>query len=133
MLSVSSIPSPRALYLPKRMDIREIRRRNLALLRQQEGSIRALAERVDTDPNYLSQLLGSAGKHHMGHAMARRLENAFGKQEGWMDRDNSEADDQDLAEITQMIKRLPNHQRNTIKMLVRSMLPTPVSNTQRPM
>ncbi|MCU0806571.1 MAG: hypothetical protein MUC53_01060 [Candidatus Contendobacter sp.] len=133
MLSFSSIPQSGALYLSKRMDIREIRRQNLALLRQQEGSIRALADRVETDPNYLSQILGFAGKHRMGHAMARRFERAFGKPEGWMDQQHNEKEDGELMEIARMIKLLPVQQRNSVKSLVRSMLPVNADQMQQQM
>ena len=125
MLSVLSIPYHLALSLSKVMDIREVRRQNLELLREQEGSVRALADRADTDPNYLSQILGGHGKHHMGHSMARRFEVAFSKPQGWMDipHDDSEPDDEAI-EIASLIKMLPPPQRDSIKSLIRSLIPS---------
>jgi len=129
MLSVLSIPKSGALFLSKHMDIREVRRQNLILLREQEGSVRSLADRVDTDPNYLSQILGGHG--NMGHNMARRLELAFSKQQGWMDlpHDSGQPDDESI-EIASLINLLPPTQRDSIKSLVRSLIPALAANTQ---
>lgn len=131
MLSLLSIPHPSALFLPKRMDIREIRRQNLSLLRDQQGSIRALADRVDTYPNYLSQILSANGRHFMGHAMARRFELAFSKPEGWMDQSHDVPPDEEAIEIAGLIKLLPPMQRDSIKTLVRSLIPALSASAHR--
>lgn len=78
--------------------IEEIRRRNLEALIRQAGSIATLAEEAESSAVYLSQIRHKApdsktGKpREMGKGMARRLERAMGKPEGWMDREH--ADDQ---------------------------------------
>ena len=67
------------------MDVRHIRRTNLGLLVEQYGSRKALADAVDTDPAYISQLMSTRTKADMGHALARRIERALGLPDGWMD------------------------------------------------
>lgn len=67
------------------MDVREIRRANLAALVRMHGGQTHLAELVDTDAAYLSQILSPVIKANVGHALARRIELALGKPRGWMD------------------------------------------------
>jgi hypothetical protein len=67
------------------MDVRKTRRNNLAALLATRGARKALAEAVDSDPAYLSQLLSPRIKADMGHDLARRIERALGKPPGWMD------------------------------------------------
>lgn len=75
----------------------ELRRENLELLVQQFGSLRALADKIDTNPAYLSQVRNalpesSTGKpKEIGAALARRLENATGKERGWMDHEHAQS------------------------------------------
>lgn len=69
----------------------EIRLANLDRLVAEAGSLTAVAERADTNLVYLSQLRHRTPDHRtgkpreMGARMARRLERAFHKPEGWMD------------------------------------------------
>lgn len=70
------------------MDITDIRRENLRHLIDKEpfNSSRAeFAKAVDTDPNYLSQLLSHTKPVPMGRSLARQIEVALGKPKGWMD------------------------------------------------
>lgn len=75
----------------------ELRRENLELLVEQFGSLRALADAIETNPAYLSQVRNalpesSTGKpKEIGAALARRLENAAGKERGWMDHEHPQA------------------------------------------
>lgn len=130
MLSVLSIPYRGALFLSGCMDIRAIRRQNLSLLRQQAGSVRAIADRVDTDANYLSQLLSENGKHFMGHTMARRLELAFNKPVGWMDQQHSEEEsvERDLRDISELARKMNAEQRKNLKNLMDSIVGKPNGN-----
>ena len=75
----------------ERMDVKEIRRENLAALVSKRGSRKPLAEAIGTDPAYISQLLSDKTKADMGHQLARRIEKALGKPRGWMDRSHREA------------------------------------------
>jgi SOS-response transcriptional repressor LexA len=73
------------------MDVRQTRRNNLAALLAARGARKALAEAVDSDPAYLSQLLSPRIKADMGHDLARRIERALGKPPGWMDQPHDDA------------------------------------------
>lgn len=112
------------------MDIREVRRKNLAALREQQGSLRAIADLVDTDANYLSQILGGHGKHYMGHAMARRIEAALKKREGWMDQphDLLEPEDESVNNIYKLAKILTPAQRKSLELLMQSMVPLSIQD-----
>lgn len=76
--------------------IGEIRRENLERLIEQFGTMDALASEVGTSPIYLSQIKNrtksskSGRRREMGTALARRLEAALGKPDGWMDQDHSQ-------------------------------------------
>lgn len=70
------------------MDIKKIRETNLLALlngKQFKGHIGKFAESVDTDPNYISQILSPNNKAAVGHSLARKIEKKLGKIEGWMD------------------------------------------------
>ena len=68
------------------MQIEEIRRKNLASLVTEYGTIAALAESADTTESYLSTIL--SGARNIGAALSRRLEKASGKEAGWLDIDH---------------------------------------------
>ncbi|MCV6604410.1 MAG: helix-turn-helix transcriptional regulator [Porticoccaceae bacterium] len=72
-----------------------IRYRNLQLLLQAcSGNQAELARTAGTNPAYISQILNRSrmpsGKvRSVGERLARKLERAFGKPEGWMDSEES--------------------------------------------
>ena len=68
------------------MDVKEVRRLNLEYLIAVIGSIKALSDLVDTDANYISQLKNGNSNKKMGDKFARKLEKAFEKPVGWMDK-----------------------------------------------
>lgn len=65
------------------MENKEIRRANLAALIESHGSIRALADKVGTAPNYLSEIKNR--ERDMGDRLARKIEGALELPTGWMD------------------------------------------------
>lgn len=72
------------------MNNKDIRRQNLEALIKESGSIVALANKTETAPAYLSQLLnqapsGNKSPRGMGDKTARKLEDRCGKPSGWMD------------------------------------------------
>ena len=93
MLSIAT--SPPAISLATNtgfdtaMDVRTIRRANLAALVRAHHGNKALADAIDTDPAYISQLLSTKTKADMGHNLARRIEQALGLPGGWMDQVHS--------------------------------------------
>lgn len=93
-LSISCATNTR---LDARMDIRTIRRENLAALVRSRGGNKALADAINTDPAYISQLLSTRTRADMGHSLARRIETALDLPFGWMDQPH-DASEQRIAE-----------------------------------
>jgi SOS-response transcriptional repressor LexA len=75
--------------------IDEIRRENLAQLRIEFGSLRALATKLDRDESQVSQWMqgsknsGTGKPRGMRSETARYIEQCTGKKNGWMDADHS--------------------------------------------
>ena len=70
------------------LTIDEIRRENLLLLLKESGDRRSLlAEKINTNPAYISQLLtpNKDNRRSLGDVLARRLEDVYKKPLGWMD------------------------------------------------
>ncbi len=67
------------------MDLSTLRRNKLAWIIRQEGSQSAVARKLDTDPSYLSQIMSKKGRRNVGEALARRIEERFNMEPGWMD------------------------------------------------
>ena len=73
------------------MDIRLIRRANLATLIAEAGSVAKLHSRTGISEKYISQITtnfvgrGRKSRREIGHEMARRLEAGMNRREGWMD------------------------------------------------
>jgi hypothetical protein len=86
-----------ALTIRGMKSIAEIRLANLLALIKEAGTQHALAERAETTPIYLSQVVNRIQDHksgrprELGTDMARRLEQAMGKPENWMDHDHAAA------------------------------------------
>lgn len=68
--------------------IDEIRRKNLLALIAESGDKRViLAEKINTNPAYISQVLtpNDEKRRSIGDEIARRLEESYKKPHGWMD------------------------------------------------
>src|SRR5437899_1571605 len=84
--SEARVPFGRALLSNTGMqEVREIRRINMEALVRQHGSLKALAELVETNERYLSQIRNCTG--YMGNALARKFEQKLAPERpvGWMD------------------------------------------------
>lgn len=66
----------------------DVRLENLNALVSEFGSAAAVAERASTSPVYISQLRNRT--RSIGNTLARRLEKACGKPNGWLDNDHAE-------------------------------------------
>lgn len=77
------VPSHSNLLSNSGMENNDIRRANLNLLIDEFKTIRALADQVDTAPNYISEIKN--GVRNMGHKLARKIEEKAGKPSGWLD------------------------------------------------
>jgi len=117
---------------PQGMTAEEIRLKNLKALVEEHGSIVAVANRAETAPAYISQILNRVksrtGKERdVGADLARKLEDGFGKPRGWMDtdHDNGPLPDKD-AQFLNVLKEdfgkyeVPEHIRQTIITLIES-------------
>lgn len=65
--------------------ISEIRRENARALRDQAGSNKAFAESVGVEPPAASRVLSARATRNIGDEFARRIEQAFQKEDGWLD------------------------------------------------
>jgi hypothetical protein len=81
----SSLPVPVCsdLLSNSPMDVRGARRANMEAMVAELGSLKALAEKVETSDRTLSQIRNKT--RNMGHDLARQFEEKLGKPEGWMD------------------------------------------------
>lgn len=80
------------------MDVRTIRRANLAALVRAHGGNKPLADAIGTDAAYISQLLSNKTKADMGHMLARRIEKALDLEPGWMDQPHTAGPPSRVAE-----------------------------------
>ena len=68
------------------MTINEIRKINYELLRKESGLDKGkFAEKMGTDPSYMSQIFSEKSKRNIGRELARKIEYSAGKSVGWMD------------------------------------------------
>ena len=79
------------------MDVKSIRKDNLQRLLDEAGGREALARKVGTSPAYISQIRSERTAADVGHQLARRLESAMGKPEGWMDVAHGVSEEADLV------------------------------------
>ena len=99
------------------MDIYEIRRRNLArIVREENGTIVALARRTGTSANYLTQVLSDRVARHMGSQVARRIEGKLELPDGWMDKitDAPSSLSDEAVAVAQNFDRLPKNLKNKV-------------------
>lgn len=73
------------------MDVYDIRKANLRILIDRVETARVFAERVGTDPSYLSQITSPKGKKNVGNKFARSCETTFGLPHGWMDQPHGDS------------------------------------------
>lgn len=84
-LCVACIPPPGRKLLNNGMNKHICRKQWLLALKQKEGSIAGLAAKLETDPNYLSSLLGPKGRRKIGDELARRAEEIYRLPSGALD------------------------------------------------
>nr|WP_315249261.1 S24 family peptidase [uncultured Duganella sp.] len=66
----------------------EIRRHNARELARQAGGQSEFGRLLQMDSSQVSQIIGRSPKKNIGNSIARRIEKAFGKNEGWLDREH---------------------------------------------
>ena len=67
------------------MDISEIRRTNARKLADSIGGIVAMSQRLKKAQPQISHIMGAKAKRNIGSAVARQIEKAFNKENGWLD------------------------------------------------
>ena len=93
------------------VNISDIRKLNLSKLIEEAGSATRLAKKAGTAPAYISQIMTGApqksGKAYVvGDKVARRLERAMNKPDGWMDREHLSADNDETPGATALASML---------------------------
>lgn len=84
------------------MDVKQIRKANLQLLKDEAKSWAEVARRAGTEASYLSQITSARGTREIGDELARKLEKGFRKPHGWMDQDHAiNRTDEKMTAITQ--------------------------------
>ena len=81
--SFLNIPSMGNLLSNNYMENKDIRRINLAALEAEYKTLENLSNKTGTNPQHLSQIKNKT--RDMGKIVARRIEQALGKERGWMD------------------------------------------------
>lgn len=79
------IPHGKKRRLNGGMDKHQCRKQWLRELLSKEGSVAAMALKLETDPNYISSLLGPSSKKEVGDDIASRAEHAYGLPPGALD------------------------------------------------
>jgi len=100
-------------------DRKAIRRMNVRLLEKEVGTLTALGKLAGTSQSYLSQCVGKGAFRNIGNPLARRLESATGKPEGWMD--ESHVDEPHLAKagaIYEQLLQLPRAKLEAVAILL---------------
>lgn len=101
----------------------ENRRANLIKLIENYGTIEQFAEMADQSAGYLSQIKN--GTRNMGTRIARKIEQAMGLADGWMDADQSGS----LSLVTSppppelaYFRKLTKQQREAVVVILQAMI-----------
>jgi len=73
------------ILLEEFMDIKEIRLANLAVATKKAGNQAKLADMINVQSSYFSQIKNPTHKTNMGSDVARRIEESLNLPHGWMD------------------------------------------------
>lgn len=87
------------------MNIEDIRRNNLLILLEENDGREKLSELSGLSPSHISQLKSSNKKVTMGTKIARRLEEATGKREGWMDASHTNSHSELIAQVIEKLDK----------------------------
>jgi hypothetical protein len=112
-----------SLAMASMKTVAAIRRENLVLLAEELGSMEAVAARVDSTPVYLSQIRRqmpdsrTKRPRELGTELARRLERACEKPDGWMDQDHSSPEAAPELVVADVMHALGKDSRTTFDVL----------------
>ena len=94
---------------------------------EEAGSASELARMINSDPNYISQIVSTKGERNVGHSLARRLEKACSKPHGWMDQPHGQSQPteeggprltKEAIKIARQWLALPKAQRAAVKEMI---------------
>lgn len=87
----------------------------------EHGMVRRFSQKTGVSAQYLSQIRN--GRKNIGHSTARRIEKAFGREEGWLDSDHSSSPlDSNRREIIRMINGANQAQASAVLALLKTMI-----------
>lgn len=78
----------------------EIRRENARSLADSVGGQTEFGRALNMVPSQVNQLIGKTPVKNIGNSIAKRIEQAFNKPDGWLDASHREADDTGLPELS---------------------------------
>lgn len=98
----------------------ELRLKNARALASQEGGIAAFARKLKCSDSQASQIIGKTPTRGIGHQLARDIEQAFGKEKGWLDlpHDDSEELTPAAIDVAKSWMRLPPKAQSLIAQLL---------------
>ena len=96
--------------------IQEIRLRNLKVLLSEFGSQRAMADAIEVNKSYLSQMFSG---YPIGEKTARKIEKAAGKPSLWLDQDGALSPKQ--LELIQKVRNFPDEHLHILSAFVDSL------------
>lgn len=70
------------------MNVKDIRRENLRSLARSIGGITAIAKKLGKSQSQISHLIGTRPIKNIGDRLSAEIENAFGKNHGWLDKEH---------------------------------------------
>ncbi|MAE82810.1 MAG: hypothetical protein CMB80_08760 [Flammeovirgaceae bacterium] len=95
------------------MDVKEIRLINMNYLIDSVGSVNEFADLIEGSASHISQIRSTRSPKNVGATLARRIESAFNKEHGWMDKlhyteseDYSHLNDEEILTIA--VRRVIN-------------------------
>ena len=99
----------------KRKEKTRLKNAQSLITEQESGNKAEFAKKIETDPSYIYQIFSEVTSKNIGDDLARRIERAYNKPDGWMD--NNHEDEEAMA-IAREILKLPKEQLAIIKALL---------------
>lgn len=84
----------------------DIRRENARQLASDCGGMAAFGEKLDMTPSQVSQLIGKNPSKNIGNSIARRIEDAFNKERGWLDLHHAAPDQEAVSAAAELFEKV---------------------------
>jgi plasmid maintenance system antidote protein VapI len=101
----------------------DIRRENARALAAEVGGPAEFARKMGMENTQVSHIIGLKPIRNIGNSLAPRIEDAFGKERGWLDvrHGQDDVDSEEVIELVRIYKSLSLHGRATIMTVARSL------------